>query len=243
MAAVNLNPLFVYNDLTCAILEVMDDKKESVETKKQIEELKQWASKQTDFPKEIGDRIYLRFLHSCYYDLEKAKTALELFVTFRNDSPELLCNRDPQSPDIQKVLRIVNLAQYKISGDRNLWIWQLNDPGLEVYDYILDAKVFILGADTWLLQNDFLEDQFFQLNFHSPNSTTLYKFVNKDELPADFGGNLPKLDDLMKSEEAKIMSCRDRLIDVNLWRVDKKQVKDKSDISTGVGTFRSLAID
>lgn len=285
----------------------MNDKKDVTDTKKLIEEFKQWATKQKDFPKEIEDRIYLRFLHSCYYDLEKAKNALELFISLRNDSPELLCNRDPQSPDIQKTLRIVNLTQYKISGNRNLWIWQLNDPGLDNYDYLTDAKVFVLASDVWLLHNDFLEEgdviimdikdislkfltkfnvsiakkitkyqeeampirleqihivncppfidmlyglikPFMKktsslLNFHSPNSNTLYNFLSKEELPADFGGTQPKMEDFMKIEVERFMNNRDRLMDDNLWRVNKKQATDKSDFSTAVGTFRTLAID
>uniref|UniRef100_A0A1E1WLG4 CRAL-TRIO domain-containing protein n=1 Tax=Pectinophora gossypiella TaxID=13191 RepID=A0A1E1WLG4_PECGO len=49
--------------------------------------------------------------------------------------------------------RKVNLAQLPISGNRRLWIWQLNDPGLDHYDYVQDAKMFFLSTDAWLLDD------------------------------------------------------------------------------------------
>lgn len=52
-----------------------------------------------------------------------------------------------------------NLAQYTIPGNKNLWIWQLNDPGLEVFDYLDDAKLFFLSTDAWLLSNENLEEE------------------------------------------------------------------------------------
>ncbi|XP_026321225.1 alpha-tocopherol transfer protein-like isoform X2 [Hyposmocoma kahamanoa] len=105
-----------------------------------------------------ADGLLLRFLHSCYYDLEKAKTAAELFFTIRGSSPDLLSNRDPESPAIKKTFSIINRAQLHISGNRNLWIWQLNDPGLDNYDYLQDAKIFILTTDAWLLEDSTLQE-------------------------------------------------------------------------------------
>lgn len=58
---------------------------------------------------------------------------------------------------IQFIFR--NLAQYQISGNRNLFIWQLNDPGLLQYDYLMDARVFFMSTDSWLLDNDVLEEE------------------------------------------------------------------------------------
>lgn len=35
-----------------------------------------------------------------------------------------------------------------------MFIWQLNDPGLENYDYAQDARLFFLTTDAWLLADD-----------------------------------------------------------------------------------------
>ncbi|XP_026326021.1 alpha-tocopherol transfer protein-like [Hyposmocoma kahamanoa] len=76
----------------------------------------------------------------------------------RGSSPDLLRNRDPESPAVKKTFSIINLAQFQVSGNRNLWIWQLNDPGLDNYDYLQDAKIFILSTDAWLLEDNTLEE-------------------------------------------------------------------------------------
>ena len=51
------------------------------------------------------------------------------------------------------------LASYTITGDKNIWFWQLNDPGLEQYDYVQDARLFFMSCDAWLLENDFLAEE------------------------------------------------------------------------------------
>lgn len=53
------------------------------------------------------DNLLLRFVHSCYYDVEKAKSAMNSFFNIRLSSPELLDGRDPESPELQKVMSIV----------------------------------------------------------------------------------------------------------------------------------------
>lgn len=42
-------------------------------------------------------------------------------------------------------------------------IWQLNDPGLDNYDYFQDAKIHMLNIDSWLLEDRMLEDTFMVL--------------------------------------------------------------------------------
>lgn len=128
------------------------------DVQKQVEALQEWAKNHSNFPKDIENKLLLRFLHSCYYDIDKAKNAAELFFSIRSTSPELFSDRDPLSPQIKKSLDIINLAQYEISDGRNVWIWQLNDPGLEKYDYFGDAKLFMLATDSWLLADHRLED-------------------------------------------------------------------------------------
>ncbi|XP_028158175.1 alpha-tocopherol transfer protein-like isoform X2 [Ostrinia furnacalis] len=82
-----------------------------------------------------------------------------MFFSIRATSPDLLNNRDPMSPQLQKALKIVNLAQLRMSGNRFLWVWQLNDPGLENFDYLQDARLFFLTTDAWLLNEEALEEE------------------------------------------------------------------------------------
>lgn len=135
------------------------EQKLSKEAQQQLVELRQWINSQPHFPKNIDDKLVIRFLHSNYYNLEKAKTTAEMFFNLRASATDILTNRDPHSANVQRTLKIVNLAQYPIPGNKNLWIWQLNDPGLEVYDYLEDAKLFFLSTDSWLLNNEDLEEE------------------------------------------------------------------------------------
>ncbi|KAJ2949510.1 hypothetical protein O0L34_g15432 [Tuta absoluta] len=132
----------------------MGETKRPEEMKQLVQQMREWLNTQPHLPKDVDDRVLERFIHSCYFDLEKAQTAADLFFTIRGSAGELVTNRDPLSPAMQKALKIVKLGQIKISGNRQLWIWQLNDPGLDNYDYLQDAKVFFLSTDAWLLNNE-----------------------------------------------------------------------------------------
>ncbi|KAL0870642.1 hypothetical protein ABMA27_005600 [Loxostege sticticalis] len=284
----------------------MAEKKSQEEIEKLMVQFREWINSQPHLPKDLEDRLLMRFLHSCYYDLEKAKSAAELFFSIRAASPDLLKDRDPSSPQMQKALKIVNLAQLRVAGKRNLWIWQLNDPGLENFDYLQDARLFFLTTDAWLLNEEVLEeedivimdvkdvtlkilakfnlsiartlskyqqdaipirlkqvhvinapsfiDKIFGLvkpflkqgmtdmiHFHSPKSETLYKYLNKEDLPEDYGGSNGKMEDHMKEVMEVIMSKREFLTE-NLWKAEKKS-KNKASKEAKETSFRSLDID
>ncbi|XP_053611368.1 alpha-tocopherol transfer protein-like isoform X2 [Plodia interpunctella] len=137
----------------------MTEVKSPEETDKLVQQMRDWYDSQPHLPKDIDDKFLLRFLHSCYYDVEAATVAMDLFFSIRLSAIDLFSNRDPLSLAMQKTFKITNLAQLRISGNRKLWIWQLNDPGLDNYDYAQDAKLFLLSTDAWLLENDdFLEE-------------------------------------------------------------------------------------
>ncbi|PZC80487.1 hypothetical protein B5X24_HaOG214644 [Helicoverpa armigera] len=278
------------------------DNKNSQDVQKKVEQLRDWINQQPHLPKDLEDRILVRFLHSCYYDVEKTKQTIELFFKIRDNSPEIVNYRDPLSPAMQKVLKIVKLAQYQISGNRNIWFWQLNDPGLEQYDYLQDARMFFMTCDAWMLANDVLADadivvmdakditlkfitkfnvsvarklskyqedampirlkevhvinappfvdKLFGLmkpflkqeitdmiHFHVPKSETLYNYINKEDLPQDYGGSQATMDEMNKRVIDIVMEQRPVFLDENFWKTEKKGKKPKE------ATFRSLDID
>lgn len=51
------------------------------------------------------------------------------------------------------------IALQKLPGNRNLWLCQLDDPGLSQYEHLLEAKVLLMSIDSWLLDNDDLEEE------------------------------------------------------------------------------------
>ncbi|KAH9631852.1 hypothetical protein HF086_000930 [Spodoptera exigua] len=245
------------------------DKNVSEEVQKKINQLRNWIDSQPHLPKDVGKNKI------CYYDVEKTKVTIELFFKVRDSAPELVNHRDPLSPAMQKAMKIANVAQYEISGNRNIWLWQLNDPGLEQYDYIQDARMFIMTCDAWMLSNDQLAeedivdampirlkqihiinappfiDKLFSMmkpflkqevtnmvHFHVPKSDTLYKYLNKEDLPSDYGGSRPSMEELNKRVVDIVMEKRKIFLDENFWKTEKKGKKVKE--ST---TFRSLDID
>ncbi|CAH2087456.1 unnamed protein product [Euphydryas editha] len=250
-----------------------------------------------------GDIFLLRFAHSCFYDVEKAKKAMEVFFSIRGSSPELLNNRDPNSPHMQKILSIINIDLYRsASSNRWLWFWQINDPGLEKYEYILDVKLFFLSTDAHFLDVDEISDEDIvvldvkditlkyltkinlsiqrklskyqdegmpirlkqihvvnappfidkiysvikpfvkkeiieMIHFHPPKSDTLHKYINKEDLPLEYGGTRPSLSERKKETLELFARHRDTLMREDLWR------PSKANSSTEVGSFRTLAID
>ncbi|CAB3244669.1 unnamed protein product [Arctia plantaginis] len=273
------------------------------EIQKLVKELKDWIMRQPHLPKDLDDKIIQRFLHSCFYDLDAAKNAMELFFRIRVTSPEIVNFRDPDSPQMQKALKIVNMAQYQISKNRNIWIWQLNDPGLDNYDYLQDARLFFMTVDAWILSNEHYEDadivvmdvkditlkfitkfnvsiakklSKFQedampirlkevhivnappfidklyglmkpflkpkmtelIHFHSPKSQTLYNYVSKEDLPEDYGGTRPSMNEQMEKVVDTVMKYKKTFLHENFWKSEKK---GKGVVETT--SFRALDID
>lgn len=273
------------------------------EINKLVVHFKEWILSQGNLPKDLDDTVIRRFLHSCYYETEAARKTVELFFSIRAASPELFIFRDPDTPQMQKAFKIVNLAQYTLSGNKNVWMWQLNDPGLDNFDYTQDVRLFFLSLDAWLINNDhysdtdivvldvkdislkfitkfnvslakklskfqeeampirlkgvhvintppfidklfnlmkpFLKQQIIDMiHFHTPNSETLYKYINKEDLPVDYGGFQPSMSEFMNRTISAIEAKKHIIMSDNFWKTDKK---GKS--STETGTFRTLDID
>ncbi|OWR47462.1 hypothetical protein KGM_215282 [Danaus plexippus plexippus] len=121
-----------------------------------VVQLKEWVKGQPHLPQNLDEHLLLRFAHSCYYDMDKAKTTVETFFTVRNSCSDLLTNRDPNSHHMQKIMKVINIGQYELSDNTCLWLWQINDPGLDTYDYTLDAKLFFLTTDAFFMSDKHL---------------------------------------------------------------------------------------
>ncbi|XP_062530685.1 alpha-tocopherol transfer protein isoform X1 [Bombyx mori] len=144
------------------------------EIQKQLTLFSEWVRNQPQFP-EIPEKLLHRFLHSCYYDLDNAKSALELFVSIRNETPELFTNRDPLSPSIQETMKIVKMAVYETTDKKHIWIWQVNDPGFDRFETLHDSRLFLLTADTWFLTDRLADDDIVIVDVKDFN----YKFITK----------------------------------------------------------------
>lgn len=77
------------------------------------------------------------------------------------------------------------------------------------------------------------------LNFHSPNTTTLFDDVPQELLPLEYGGKAGSMRDIKKNFVSQVEKNRDYLIDDAYWKP-----RDKNNNHNQLeGNLRSLSID
>lgn len=79
------------------------------EEKQQIEEIKTWLITQPHLP-VMTDTSVLRFLHSNYYDVDKAKVTIENYYTMRTRFRDLFSNPDLLSDDFQNAMAFADFV-------------------------------------------------------------------------------------------------------------------------------------
>ncbi|XP_061719944.1 alpha-tocopherol transfer protein-like [Cydia pomonella] len=134
----------------------MEDPQE--ELKKQVMELNEWVAKHPHVAKDMDDKLLRRFLHSCYYDMQKTQKAMEAFSSIRTDAPAVFGDRDSLGQRVKQAFEYVTLAFVPISGNRRLWIFQINDPGFRKFEHLEFIRTILLAFDAWLLEEGSLQD-------------------------------------------------------------------------------------
>lgn len=71
--------------------------------------IKEWLARQPHLPNWDDDARIMTFLRGCKFSLEKTKRKLDMYFTMRAAVPEFFTNRDATLPDLQEVMRIVNI--------------------------------------------------------------------------------------------------------------------------------------
>jgi hypothetical protein len=75
-----------------------------------LDTIKNWLRKQPHLPDTWDEHRLLIFLKGCHFSLELCKKKLDMYFTVRTHIPEFFSHRDITSPDLQKVLSIVDGA-------------------------------------------------------------------------------------------------------------------------------------
>lgn len=90
----------------------------------------------------------------------------------------------------------------------------------------------------------FLRSEVFKMiNFHLSGAETLYKYVPKEMLPNDLGGQCGQIADI-KSEWVKVLKeKRDYLTNEKYWKVDEKKRTKSKGHKVPNESFQSLSID
>ncbi|XP_017774660.1 PREDICTED: alpha-tocopherol transfer protein-like [Nicrophorus vespilloides] len=67
--------------------------------------IKNWLKQTKHINARTDDQWLLSFLRGCKFSLERTKEKLEMYYTMKTICPEFYNNRDPFSPEIQKILK------------------------------------------------------------------------------------------------------------------------------------------
>ncbi|CAG9566044.1 unnamed protein product [Danaus chrysippus] len=118
--------------------------------------IKDWLVKQPHLPNDIGDVLLRRFYVSCDRSMERVKRTIDLFFTIRSTAPELFLKRDPWSPEIQRVFEITDMLPLpnKTKENYKVFLYRLNNPDYDLFNFIDAIKVFFMLADTRLTEED-----------------------------------------------------------------------------------------
>lgn len=81
------------------------------------------------------------------------------------------------------------------------------------------------------------------LHFHKPDSDTLYKFIPKDLLPAEYGGKSGEIKEIKSNFVNLFNSYRDYLLDESRWKLNSVSKNGCSNVQEVSGNFRTLCID
>ncbi|KAI8434339.1 hypothetical protein MSG28_012407 [Choristoneura fumiferana] len=217
-----------------------------------LETFKDWLQKQPHLPHDVDELLLRRFLHSCRYSIERAKRTIDLFFTVRSNAPELFCKRDPWAPEIRRCFEITDLLPLpnKTKENCRIFIYRLNNPDLDLFNFVDAVKTFFMLADTRLTEDDDIPSgeipifdaanvslkfigkvnlsvlrkymMYSQIKFHEPKAESLYKDVPRELLPEEYGGNAGTIDQIKRYWIKKIEAKRDWfLTNDKRWAVDE----------------------
>ncbi|XP_045503267.1 alpha-tocopherol transfer protein-like [Colias croceus] len=89
---------------------IREELNENPETRdKDLEHIKEWLKKEPHLPDEFDDQRLMTFLRGCKFSLEKTKRKLDMYFTMRTAVPEFFTNRDVTIPELQEILKIVQM--------------------------------------------------------------------------------------------------------------------------------------
>ncbi|KAL0870640.1 hypothetical protein ABMA27_005598 [Loxostege sticticalis] len=129
---------------------------QEVENNRDLVNIKNWLCKQPHLPHDVDELLLRRFLNSCGHSLERAKRTIDLFFTIRSNAPEIFFKRDPWAPEIQRVFQITDLIPLpkKTKENYKVFIYRLNNPDLDMFNFLDAVKTFFMLADTRLTEED-----------------------------------------------------------------------------------------
>uniref|UniRef100_A0A336LQI6 CSON012290 protein n=1 Tax=Culicoides sonorensis TaxID=179676 RepID=A0A336LQI6_CULSO len=125
----------------------------NIEYEKCVAELKQWWHNDPIMPNKIDEVLLKRFVHSTYGDIEYAKRVISLNYELRNKHSQIFFERDPMSPESQKV-DMIPLPTLTPKNNYRMIFYRLRDTNEAKFDFTEAIKVFFMVADTRFAMDD-----------------------------------------------------------------------------------------
>nr|ATY51946.1 CRAL-TRIO domain-containing protein [Bicyclus anynana] len=119
------------------------------DTNKDVAYIKEWMAKEPHLPTDFDDDLIIKFLHSCYYSLEKTKKCIDRFCTSRSQMVEVYTNRDPISPHMKTAFSITMVSTYKW-GESEILIQKFTDPNMEKFVFYDFLRTHTLQGEYWI---------------------------------------------------------------------------------------------
>lgn len=123
--------------------------------KEGVQHLKEWLAKQPHLPNVDDEEWLATFLCQCKLSLEKTKSKLDGYFSYRNKYPQFLKNRNPSDPEVILAGKSYNLSissKLTKSGARILHFAPGEDPS--IFDVDALAKRMFMVTDAMYLEKD-----------------------------------------------------------------------------------------
>ena len=93
----------LHNELAKVAIDEINEVPNRIES--DLESLKSWLKHTPHLKTRTDDQFLLAFLRGCKYSLEKTKHKLDLFYSVRQNTPEVIRNRDPNNQYLMGMIR------------------------------------------------------------------------------------------------------------------------------------------
>lgn len=141
------------NDYSNEIVSNYDGGDEDIFGKRK--QLKSWIADENNKLPSTSDKLLDLFLHSCYYDLNRAKRSINCYYEARSNSPELFRDRNPHSHNIKTASDLYYCILLPGTTDEGYKVIMMGHRTKDVsrYNYQDVLKLFLMSIDMWLKQN------------------------------------------------------------------------------------------
>jgi len=119
--------------------------------KEEVDKLREWMSSQPHLPVPTEEQLIL-FYHSCYYDMEAAKSCVEVYYTLRTNTPEFFSGRTIERPELKKALEVLRFGAVPVKDPNG---YQIIFHGLQQYEsskyvFVDGVKLLTMAIDACL---------------------------------------------------------------------------------------------